>query len=149
MAMAPNRQVILQKFYVYDPGVHAGDELGGLRVIKEEKKNGDKGDDNLHVLAMPQMVQWWIDQGLAGREPLSKLGGPAKKLLAQITRGRSANPDDDPKRVPKYDKKAQSGAPSFALSSPSAERMNKRKRDRAKAKKDKRPSQQPVPKQPV
>jgi len=144
------KQVILQKFYVYDPGVRAGDELGGLRVIKEEdKKNGDKAE-NLHVLAMPQMVQWWIDQGLAGREPLSKLSDKSKKVLSQITRGRSANPDDDPKRVPKYDKKAQSGAPSFALSSPSAERMNKRKRDRAKAKKDKQPqSKQPTPKQPV
>ena len=119
-----NRQVILQKFYVYDPSVHLGDELGGLRVIKDDKS------EDLHILAMPQQVQWWFDQGLLGREPRSKLSGPGKKFLAQITRGRSENPDDDPARIPKYSRETQSGAPTFALSSPSVERKKKRKRDR-------------------
>jgi len=129
-----SKHVILQKFYVYDPSVHAGDELGGLRVIKEDKT------DNLHVLAMPQMVQWWMDQGMMGIVPVSKLSDKSKKMLSQNTRGRSENPDDDPKRVPKYSRRTQSGAPSFALSSPSAERINQRKKDRQKArKKDKAP----------
>ena len=133
--MAPNRQVILQKFYIYDPGVHIGDEFGGLRVMQDEKKNGDKGEgDGKYILAMPQMVQWWFDQGLVGREPLSKLSGPGKKLLAQITRGRSEKPDDDPKRVPRYSRQSQSGSPAFALSSPAVQRSTKRQKDRLKDK---------------
>jgi hypothetical protein len=138
---AVSKQVILQKFYVYDPGVHVGDEFGGLRVVKEDKT------DNLHVLAVPQMVQWWIDQGLAGREPLSKLSAGGKKVLSQITRGRSENPDDDPKRVPRYDRRTQSGTPSFALSSPTTQRANKRRKDRQKdRKKDDKPPKKPEPK---
>ena len=147
--MAPNRQVILQKFYIYDPGVHVGDEFGGLRVMQDEKKNGDKSPgDGLYILAMPQMVQWWFDQGLVGREPLSKLSGPGKKMLAQITRGRSENPDDDPKRVPRYSKQAQSGSPVFALSSPAVERSKKRRKDRLAEKQGKSDKNQP-PKKPA
>ena len=99
------RQPILQKFYVYDPNVNEGDELGALRVMG--------GDDGIHVLAQPSNAQYWIDQGLVGREPLGKLGEGAKKLLAQITRGRSES-DDEPKRVPRYARATQSGAPEFA-----------------------------------
>ncbi len=138
-----NKQVILQKFYIYDPGVHVGDEFGGLRVMKEdEKKNG--GAENLHILAMPQQVQWWIDQGLAGREPLSKLSGAAKKLLAQITRGRSDKPDDDPKRVPRYSRATQSGSPAYALSSPAMQRSKRRQKDRQKERqKNNKPQKKP------
>lgn len=135
-----SKQVILQKFYVYDPGVRAGDEFGGLRVVKEDKT------DNLHVLAVPQMVQWWIDQGLAGREPLSKLSAGGKKVLAQFTRGRSENPDDDPKRVPRYDKRTQSGTPSFALTSPAMQRSKKRQKDRQKDRNKDKPAKKPEPK---
>lgn len=110
---------ILQKYFIYDPGVHAGDELGRLRVLKDEKD-----DNGVYVLATPQMAQWWIDQGLAGKDPLSKLSGAAKSILAQITRGRSENPDDSPKRLPKYDKRVQSGAPGFALK-PASRRVKK------------------------
>ena len=120
------QNVILQKFYVYDPALHVGDELGGLRVM------GDDKGENKHVLAVQQQVQWWMDQGLLGREELSKLGDNSKKLLAQITRGRSENVDDDeyvPKRLPKYSKQAQSGAPAHALtSSPSASSRKNRPR---------------------
>ena len=99
------KQPILQKFYIYDPNVSEGDELGGLRVMG--------GDDGIHVLAMTGMVQYWVDQGLAGRAPLSEVSEGGKKLLAQITRGRSES-DDEPKRVPRYSRATQSGAPQFA-----------------------------------
>ena len=99
------RQPILQKLYVYDPSINEGDELGGLRVMG--------GDDGIHVLTQATGAQYWIDQGLAGREPLAKLSGGAKTLLAQITRGRSES-DEEPTRVPKYSRATQSGAPEFA-----------------------------------
>ena len=99
------RQPILQKFYVYDPNVAEGDEFGALRVMG--------GDDGIHVLAQPTNIQYWIDQGLAGRAPLSQASEAGKKLLAQITRGRSES-DDEPKRVPRYSRATQSGAPQFA-----------------------------------
>ena len=99
------RQPILQKFYVYDPNVNEGDEFGGLRVMGS--------DDGIHVLTQPTSAQYWLDQGLIGRAPLSQLEGGAKALLAQLTRGRSES-DDEPKRVPKYSRATQSGAPEFA-----------------------------------
>jgi hypothetical protein len=107
---------ILQKYYVYDPGVHAGDELGSLRVLTSE--------EGLFVLAAPQQVQYWFDQGLLGAEPASKLSAPGKKFLAQITRGRSENPDDKPKRVGRYSKLAMLGAPAYAV--PASSRMKKK-----------------------
>jgi hypothetical protein len=124
------RHIITQKFYVYDPGVREGDEFGGLRVLP--------GDDGLHVLASPMMTQWWIDQGLGGHEPVSKLSGKAKKVLAQITRGRSENPDDKPKRLPKYSKRTQSGAPSLMV--PSAT-----KRPKKASNNNKKPAPRPAP----
>jgi hypothetical protein len=118
------KHMVLQKYFVYDPGVHAGDELGGLRVLDNE--------DGLHVLASPLQIQYWIDQGLLGSDPLSKLGDSHKKLLGQITRGRSES-DDDPKRVPKYSRRTQSGAPSFAAT-PASVRMKERQKAAKKAK---------------
>jgi hypothetical protein len=88
--------------------VHAGDELGGLRIL-EDKDN----DGALHVLASPLQIQYWIDQGLLGTGTLDKLSDSQKKLLSQVTRGRSES-DDEPRRVPKYSKQVQSGAPQFA-----------------------------------
>ena len=78
--------MFLQKYFIYDPGVRLGDELGRLRVRIE------KEEDGVFFLATPQQAQCWIDQGLAGKEPLSKLSGAAKSLLKQITRGRSEDP---------------------------------------------------------
>jgi len=118
------KHMVMQKYFVYDPGVHAGDELGGLRV--------HDGDDGLHVLASPLMIQYWIDQGLIGTDPVSKLKNGAKKLLAQITRGRSES-DDDPKRVPRYSRRTQSGAPSFAAT-PASVRQKERNKARRAAK---------------
>jgi hypothetical protein len=119
---------ILQKYFIYDPGVRLGDELGRQRVRIE------KEEDGVFFLATPQQAQWWIDQGLAGKEPLSKLSGAAKSLLKQVTRGRSENPDDLPRRVPKYDKRSQSGSPGFALK-PASQRVKKgQKRNDRKAK---------------
>ena len=130
--MLNNRQVLLQKFYVYDPGVSPGDEFGGLRVIEDEK-----ADNALHVLAARPMIQYWIDQGLCGSEPLSKVSGAGKKFLAQITRGRTET-DDDPKRIPRYSKATQSGAPTFAAAmAPYQQRQQaragKRRGDKGKA----------------
>jgi hypothetical protein len=105
-APQPRRGVILQKFYIYDPSVNAGDEFGRLRVLED--------DNGKHVLAPPLTMQYWIDQGLAGNDPLNSLSDNHKKLLAQVTRGRSES-DEEPKRVPKYSRAMQSGAPSFAL----------------------------------
>jgi hypothetical protein len=99
-----NEQMALQEYYVYDPSV--SDELGGLQVRKREK---DK-----FVLATPTMMKYWVDQGLAGLIPLDKLSEEGKQMLAQVTRGRSENPDKRPIRVPRYNKAAQSGSPQFA-----------------------------------
>lgn len=95
---------ILQTYYVYDPGV--SDELGGLRV-----QTNDKGK---FVLATPQMIQYWVDQGLLGDKPLGEISGEGRVVLDQITRGRTKDPDTAPKRVPRYSKAAQSGAVQFA-----------------------------------
>ena len=140
-----NRQVLLQKFYVYDPGVSPGDEFGGLLVIEDEK-----ADNALHVLAARPMVQYWIDQGLCGQEPLSKLSGAGKKLLAQLTRGRSES-DDEPERLPRYTKATQSGAPQFAaLLAPYQQRQQaKGKRRESKGKEAKaKKAQQASPQRP-
>jgi len=127
---------ILQKYYVYDPGV-SGD-LGGLLV-----KNDDD-DKGAYVLSSAMVMQYWIDQGLAGLAPLGELSEPQKKLLAQITRGRSEAPDEEPTRVPKYSKVTQSGAPSFAAMSPAVASRRKKKttkktKDDKKADPKKRP----------
>jgi len=120
---------IAQKFYVYDPGVHAGDEIGGQRV-SEEKDNG------LYVLATTTWAQYFKDQGLLGSEPLSKLSGAGKKLLGQITRGRSDNLDDEdfaPTKVPKYSKATQSGSPEYALVPPRKQKKEKKAKQSKKA----------------
>ena len=122
--------VILQPFYIYDPNV--GDDLGGLKV--------HDGDDGRHVLASPQMAQYWMDQGLLGREPVSKLSGAAKSLLKQITRGRSEDNESTPKRVPKYNKKIQSGKPAMVVMK---QRQKKRQQER---KQDDKPPHKPEPK---
>jgi hypothetical protein len=124
---------ILQKFYVYDPGVRAGEEIGGLRVHAEK-------DGALYVLTVPAAAKWWIDQGLAGAEPLTALSEASRQLVAQVTRGRSENPDDDPPRVPRYSRAMQSGAPAYAasLASPGKRRQQGAK----KSKRDKDPSRE-------
>jgi len=119
---------ILQKLYVYDPGLHAGDEFGGLRVIKDEKEG-----DALHVLASRTQMQYWIDQGLAGQDPPNRLSGAGQKLLSQITRGRSEDPDADPVAVPRYSRATQSGAPQFAATASAlGQRQKQVKQDRQK-----------------
>jgi hypothetical protein len=118
------KHMVMQKYFVYDPGLHSGDELGGMRV--------HDGDDGLHILASPLQIQYWLDQGLIGTDPLAKLGDSHKKLLAQLTRGRSES-DEDPKRVPKYSRRTQSGAPSFAAT-PASVRMKERNKAARKAK---------------
>jgi len=71
------------------------------------------GKEGRHILANPQMAQYWIDQGLLGTDPLGKLKDGAKQLLAQITRGRSEDQDAPLKRIPKYNKATQSGAAAY------------------------------------
>jgi len=122
----------LQPYFVYDPNV--GDELGGSRVFE--------GKDGRHILANPQMAQYWIDQGLLGLEPLSKLKDSAKQLLSQVTRGRSEDPDAKPKRLPKYNKATQSGAAAYVGLSglppmSAANRQAARQKDRAEKLKEK------------
>jgi hypothetical protein len=136
------RHIITQKFYVYDPGVNAGDELGGLRVRED-----DKDDKGKYVLASPLQIQWWIDQGLLGDKPFGEVSASQKKLVAQVTRGRSES-DEEPKRVPKYSKLAQSGTPGFALSqhrAPSARAKQRAKDAKAAGKKPdaKKPAEPP------
>jgi len=103
---------ILQKFYVYDPNV--SDTFGGLRVLQDRDDKGNPKDDTNHVLAVTQQVQYWIDQGMIGEKPVGQISDAHKKLLAQVTRGRSEDNDKRPGRIPKYDKRIQSGAPMFA-----------------------------------
>jgi hypothetical protein len=98
---------ILSKFYVYDPGIKAGDELGRLRVFEDDK--------GLHVMSTPMQIQYWVDQGLAGLKPLGELSDVGKKFLAQITRGRSEDNDATPPKLPTYDKMTQSGTPISAM----------------------------------
>jgi hypothetical protein len=104
--MAATVHRFMQKYYIYDPAVNPGDELGGLRVKKDDK--------GTHVLASIIQIRYWIDQGLLGEKPVSELSSAAKNLLKQITRGRSEDNDTDPKRVPKYSRQMQSGAPIYA-----------------------------------
>jgi hypothetical protein len=103
---------ILNKFYVYDPNV--SDTLGGLTVMHDKDDKGNVKDNTKHVLAVPQQIQYWIDQGLMGEKPLSEISDKKKKMLEQITRGRSEDNDATPKRVPRYDRVAMAGAPSLA-----------------------------------
>ena len=127
MAAPIKRQVILQKYYVYDPGVTAGDELGGALVRIDEDEKGN------YILAAPLTVQWWIDQGLLGAEPVASLSGEGKAALAQFTRGRSEDPFETPTRVPRYSRAVQSGAPSYAQKSAVSLRL---KRNAKKARQD-------------
>jgi|SRR6188768_1678162 len=138
--MAPTTAV-LQKFYIYDPGLHAGDELGRLRVVED-----DKGK---HVMAPPMAMQYWIDQGIVGRLPLNEVSEAGKKFIAQVTRGRSES-DDEPKRVPKYDKQIQSGAPGSALKVPlSTQRRNAMLKAKKKNGNGKKTAKKPEPPKPT
>jgi hypothetical protein len=103
---------ILQKFYIYDPNV--SDTFGGLRVLQDKDDKGNPKDNTNHVLAVTQQVQYWIDQGVLGDKPVGEISENQKKMLAQITRGRSEDNDKSPGRIPRYDKRIQSGAPGFA-----------------------------------
>jgi hypothetical protein len=130
----------VQKYYIYDP--HVGDELGSIRIKTD--------DDGKHVLASPTWAQYWIDQGLMGTDPLTKLKEPQKKMLAQVTRGRSTNPDELPPRLPKYSKLSQSGMPRFALQSPlsaiAPQKKRRNPRKEARAEEDRRRDKTPQPK---
>jgi hypothetical protein len=112
---------ILHKFYIYDPGVT--DTLGGLTVMHDKDDKGNIKENTKHVLAVVQQVQYWIDQGLMGEKPVGEISGSGKKLLAQVTRGRSEDNDTEPRRVPRYDKSMQSGHPVFAGQPASAARF--------------------------
>jgi hypothetical protein len=125
---------ILQKFYIYDPNVP--EELGGLQVLEDKDDKGNAKEGTKHVLAVIQQVQWWVDQGLLGEKPVGEISGAHKKLLAQITRGRSEDNDEAPKRVPRYDKVTQSGSPIYA---------GRPGREKRKPKKDKAKKPQPKP----
>jgi hypothetical protein len=141
--MAPT-SASLRKFYVYDPGIHAGDELGRLRVIEDDK--------GLHVMAPHMTMQYWIDQGMVGLVPFDEVSETGKKFIAQVTRGRSES-DEDPKKLPKYDRQIQSGAPGMALKVPlSTQRRNAMLKARKKSEKNdkgKKPAtKKPEPKKP-
>ena len=134
--MAPT-SAVLRKFYVYDPGLHAGDELGRLRVVEDDK--------GLHVMAPQMTMQYWIDQGIAGLLPLNEVSDAGKKFIAQVTRGRSES-DEDPKKLPKYDRQIQSGAPGMGLKVPlSTQRRNAMLKAR---KKDEKSNKKAAPKKP-
>ena len=139
--MAPTTAA-LRKFYVYDPGLHVGDELGRLRVLEDDK--------GIHVMAPPVTMQYWVDQGMVGLLPLDELDESSKKFLAQITRGRSLDNDEQPKKLPKYDRQIQSGSPGSALKQPlSQERrkaMAKSKKKEGKEGKDSKKAKKPEPK---
>jgi hypothetical protein len=131
----------VQKYYIYDPLV--GDDIGGLRTKSDE--------DGKHILCSPAYAQYWIDQGLVGTAPLSKLPEKQKKMLAQVTRGRSTTPDQLPKRVAQYTKLSQSGSPQFSLQPPvpkarKATRRTDPRRDRTPQPK---PAQEPPRSMPV
>lgn len=131
---------ILQKFYIYDPNV--GDELGGLRVMDEKDQKGNVREGRRHVMAVMQQVQYWIDQGLVGDKPVGEISDKHRKLLEQITRGRSKNNDEDPKRLPRYDRRIQSGAPMFAGVA-GYEKTQKQRRDIRKTRSHKGGKQEP------
>jgi len=127
---------ILQKFYIYDPNVP--DTFGGLRVLSDRDDKGVDKENTKHVLAVPQQVQYWVDQGLAGEKPVGQISASHKKLLAQLTRGRSEDNDKTPPRIPKYSKAFQSGALTFA-GQPAAVRRSKKQKERDKQKNNKNP----------
>jgi hypothetical protein len=115
---------ILQKFYIYDPNV--AETLGGLQVLEDRDEKGSIRTNTRHVLAVTQQVQWWIDQGLMGEKPVGEISDTAKKLLAQVTRGRSEDNEKRLPRIPRYDRSVQSGAPVFAGQPASSERFKAR-----------------------
>jgi hypothetical protein len=115
---------ILQKFYIYDPNV--AETLGGLQVLEDRDEKGGLKQGTRHVLAVTQQVQWWIDQGLMGEKPVGNLDGGAKKLLSQVTRGRSDDNDKRLPRIPRYDRSTQSGSPVFAGQPASSARFKAR-----------------------
>jgi hypothetical protein len=135
---------ILQKFYIYDPNVP--DTLGGLRVLSERDDKGNDKENTRHVLAVPQQVQYWVDQGLLGEKPVGEISESHKKLLAQVTRGRSEDNEKEPARLPKYSKATQSGALSFA-GQPSAVNLKKQKERRKEQRKKTNPTPKPTPSQ--
>lgn len=132
---------ILQKFYVYDPNVR--DLLGGLQVLSDKDDKGKEKENTRHVLAVTQQVQYWIDQGLVGEKPVGEISAAHKKLLAQITRGRSVDNEVEPTRVPRYDRRVQSGAPAFA-GAPGYKKAPKKKN----GKQAKKPETKPAAAQP-
>lgn len=135
--MAPT-SASLRKFYVYDPGLHAGDELGRLRVLEDDK--------GIHVMAPPVTMQYWIDQGMVGLQPLDELNESSKKFLGQITRGRSIDNDATPTKLPKYDRQIQSGSPGSALKQPLSQ--ERRKAMAKSKKKESKDSKKPASKKP-
>jgi hypothetical protein len=68
------------------------------------------------VLAVTQQVQWWIDQGLMGEKPVNEISPQHKKLLEQLTRGRSADNDVEPRRAARLSRRLQSGHPALVAS---------------------------------
>ena len=128
-------QLALRPFYIYDPNVP--DTLGGLQV-----KEDDKGK---FVLATPQMIQYWVDQGLLGDKPFSEISGAAKKLLSQITRGRSDDNNSELPKLPKYSKATQSGAAAFALQPLIASRKKRRQDSKKNGKKKPELKSAPTP----
>lgn len=131
MASMVRQPRILQKFYVYDPNV--ADTFGGLRVLQDKDDKGNPKDNTNHVLAVHQQVQYWIDQGIVGEKPVGEISEAHKKLLSQVTRGRSDDNFKRPGRIPKYDKRVQSGSPAHAAKAPYVSaRRQKKKDDRLK-----------------
>ena len=150
MALPTRKNVILQKYYVYDPGLHAGDELGSLRILEDADNDGA-----LHVLAASPMMQYWLDTGLVGLKPVGEISDAQRKMLSQMTRGRSDHVDDDeeyePTKLPKYSKQAQSGAPEFAAT-PASVRAKQRtaaKKNKDGGKEKKQPPKKPEPPRPA
>jgi hypothetical protein len=135
---------ILQKFYVYDPNI--SDTFGGLRVLQDKDDKGNVKDDSNHVLAVVQQVQYWIDQGLIGEKPVGEISAAHKKLLAQLTRGRSEDNDAPLPRIPRYDRKVQSGHPALAGQPGYVQRKNRRKQRQQDRKKEGKPPKKPEPK---
>jgi len=130
MASTVRSPRILNKFYLYDPNV--SDTFGGLRVLDERDDKGNVKENTRHVLAVTQQVQYWIDQGLAGEKPIGELSDKKKKLLAQITRGRSEDNEKKPTRVPRYDRVTMAGAPTLA--GHASRKPKKKKKDKPEKK---------------
>jgi hypothetical protein len=143
MAQIVKHPRTMQKFYVYDPNIP--DELGGLRVYSDKDDKGNPKEGTKHVLATMHQMQYWIDQGLAGEKPVGEISDKAKKILAQITRGRSVDNDADPKRIPKYDKVTQSGSIAQAgrPGRVKSKKQKKDKKDKKQPQNHKRPPEPP------